>query len=127
MASGGDDSEEDGPATTWAEWIVERPGHECLCVVDRAFIEDTFNLYGLRSIFARNFRDCHDIILGPAPRSDAEGEGHHLFALARNLYGLIHARFIVTLRGVQLMVRAALGAASRAPRASPGPARAVAR
>ena len=33
-----------------------------LCEVDRSYIEDGFNLYGLRHHFA-NFQGCLDIIL----------------------------------------------------------------
>ena len=99
--SGSDDEEE---PMTWVEWFLQRPGHEPLCAVDHAFIEDTFNLYGLRAVFSRNFRECHEMIMGDAPRTDKAGLEHELYVHARNFYGLVHARFVVTLRGVQLML-----------------------
>lgn len=37
-------------------------GEGMLCEVDRSYIEDGFNLYGLRHHFA-NFQGCLDIIL----------------------------------------------------------------
>ncbi len=33
------------------EWIMDREGHEFLVEVDREFIRDKFNLYGLREKF----------------------------------------------------------------------------
>lgn len=42
-----------------------------LCEVDRSYIEDGFNLYGLRHDFA-NFQGCLDIIL------DRTGERTHM-------------------------------------------------
>ena len=54
-----------------------------------------------------NYKECLDLILDYAPESDPEPEewSGPLAKQARDLYGLIHARFIITQRGQQLMVR----------------------
>jgi len=46
-----DDSQESvSTAVTWIEWYCEMPKHRFFCEVERSFIEDKFNLYGLRTI-----------------------------------------------------------------------------
>lgn len=67
--------------------------------------EDAFNLYGLRGIIP-HFRDCLDMVLDCGSDSDpepAEWSGR-LYKHARDLYGLIHARFILTGKGMAHMV-----------------------
>ncbi|CAM9450086.1 unnamed protein product, partial [Scytosiphon promiscuus] len=73
-----------------------------LCEVDRSYIEDGFNLYGLRHHFA-NFQGCLDIILD---RTAADEPQDPVVAQsAFMLYGMIHARFIVTARGLEAMYK----------------------
>ena len=33
---------------SWVQWFCGLKGHEHLCEVERSYIEDSFNLYGLR-------------------------------------------------------------------------------
>lgn len=71
------------------------------CEVERSYIEDGFNLYGLRTCVA-NFSDCLDLILdriGP----DDDSDDSHLTQSACTLYGLIHARYIITAHGLDAM------------------------
>ena len=86
--------------------------------VDDDFIIDSFNLYGLRELFPGGFRELLDLVKGPAPRTDAEGLRFPLYPRARALLGLIHARFILTARGLTLMVRGG-GREGRAQRGGP--------
>jgi casein kinase II subunit beta len=75
-------------------------GHEMFCHVERAYIEDGFNLYGLRGCVS-NYSDCIDLILdriGPEDSDDSR-----LTQSACTLYGLIHARYIVTTHGLDSM------------------------
>jgi hypothetical protein len=75
-------------------------GHEMFCEVERSYIEDGFNLYGLRACVS-NFSDCLDLILdriGPDDSYDG-----HLTQSACTLYGLIHARYVITARGLEAM------------------------
>jgi hypothetical protein len=70
------------------------------CEVERSYIEDGFNLYGLRACVS-NFSDCLDLILdriGPDESDDS-----HLTQSACTLYGLIHARYIITAHGLDSM------------------------
>ena len=46
--SSGEDSY-DAMEDSWIEWFCNLKGHEFFCEVDRAYIEDGFNLYGLRN------------------------------------------------------------------------------
>lgn len=71
------------------------------CEVERSYIEDGFNLYGLRA-FVSNFSDCLDLILdrfGP----DDDSDDSQLTQSACTLYGLIHARYILTAHGLDAM------------------------
>ena len=96
---GDSDSEED--SNSWINWFCGLKGNEFLCEVDSSFIEDVFNLYGNRSII-EDFRDVQELILGDVP--DGDGTKNELFEQARNFYGLVHARFIVTMRGISVML-----------------------
>jgi len=70
------------------------------CEVERSYIEDGFNLYGLRS-FVSNFSDCLDLILDRIGADDSDDS--HLTQSACTLYGLIHARYIITAHGLDAM------------------------
>lgn len=64
-------------------------------------IEDTFNLFGIREIIGQNFKKCLDIVLD---RTDASAD-ERIERQCEDLYGLIHARFVITKRGQDLMRR----------------------
>ena len=88
--------------TTWVQWFLSLKGHELMCEVHRSYIEDSFNLYGLRAVIP-HYVECLNIILD---RGEEESEleeklQQHTF----DLYGLIHSRYIVTARGLETMVR----------------------
>jgi casein kinase II subunit beta len=95
-------SSSDDSIETWIDWFLSQEGNEFLCEVDRRYIEDNFNLYGLREVIS-NFRLCLDIILDRADQ-DLESESN-LEASVADLYGLIHARYILTKRGQEAMLR----------------------
>lgn len=51
----GVDMEEDDLDTTWIKWFCAIPGNEFFCEVDKAFIEDSFNLFGIKQIFPHDY------------------------------------------------------------------------
>ena len=95
-----EDSSASGHDEPWIQWFCGLKGHEMFCEVERSYIEDGFNLYGLRTCVS-NFSDCLDLILdriGPDASDDS-----HLTQNACTLYGLIHARYIITAHGLDAM------------------------
>ena len=87
-------------------WFCSIKGNEFFCEVEEEYLLDNFNLAGLKEE-VELYDEALDTIL------DAEGEVHEderqeaVDAAAEMLYGLIHARFIITAKGLQLMVRCA--------------------
>jgi len=87
---------------TAIEWILTQPGNQLLVRVDEDYIEDSFNLYGLNKVIP-NFRDTVRLLLTTA--EDAEicleddwiGPGYQTLL---DLYGLIHARYLLTSAGM---------------------------
>ena len=75
-------------------------GHEMFCEVERSYIEDGFNLYGLRTCVS-NFSDCLDLILDRIGPDDSDDS--HLTQSACTLYSLIHARYVITAHGLDAM------------------------
>lgn len=89
--------------TSWITWYCGLPGNEFYCEVDEDFISDDFNLTGLRGMVP-HFDDALDVILDTD--SDIHSEEHQkmIDSAAETLYGLIHARFILTNRGLAAML-----------------------
>ncbi|OEH80030.1 casein kinase II beta subunit [Cyclospora cayetanensis] len=99
-----------GDATPAGEAAVAREGegeegHDCFAEVDEEYIRDTFNLFGLKSA-VNNFDSAMDMILGEAPDEDevVEQSFVDVYRDAVDLYGLIHARYIISPRGLPQML-----------------------
>jgi len=95
--------------SNWIDNHLSKKGNNFLCRVDEAFIADHFNLYGLTSSSSgADFYRTLKRILNTDDETDAssstlqfreEAEERE----AERLYGLIHARYIMTRRGMDLM------------------------
>ena len=88
---------------SWIEWFCNLDGNQFLCEVDEDYINNDFNLYGLANYFD-NYDEALDTILskrgGTSWGSKKEVE---IANEAKLLYGLIHARYILTSSGMRKM------------------------
>lgn len=97
-------------------------GNQFFAEIEKAYIEDSFNLYGLKQYLPKDYSKALDVILDKlgAPRltrkharpalciccaAPNEAESEELSRSAALLYGLIHARYIITSMGLETMVR----------------------
>lgn len=111
----------------WVHWYCTLEGHEFLLQVETEYIRDGFNLHGLlrqfnlylamsgsaRRMSKDRFRKCLQMILSPlAPNAeDLADEGFlELNQEASELYGLIHARYVYTPRGLARIFKKFLSA-----------------
>ena len=92
------DSDED-----WVSWFCCLAGNKFFCDVERSYIEDNFNLFGLKQYVPKHYAKALDMILDKLGPSEPETED--LSKSAALLYGLIHARYIITPRGLDCMQR----------------------
>jgi len=89
----------------WIQWFCSIEDHLFFCEVDEDYIRDSFNLYGLKKMFTR-YNDALEMILDPECPDDEELEDEKfldLYQEAIDLYGLIHARYILTPKGLAMM------------------------
>ncbi|KAI8095094.1 casein kinase II, regulatory subunit [Gilbertella persicaria] len=126
------ESNTDGSLQSWISWFCSLSGHEYYLEVPEEFIEDEFNLTGL-SALVPFYNEALEMILDIEPEetsdhehqdvSEEEEEDDDGFWLekprqprhsgwvdpnvvepyAAMLYGLIHARYLVTRNGLRLM------------------------
>eukprot|EP00123_Amoebidium_parasiticum_P019037 comp24334_c8_seq1/m.46074 comp24334_c8_seq1/g.46074 ORF comp24334_c8_seq1/g.46074 comp24334_c8_seq1/m.46074 type:complete len:243 (-) comp24334_c8_seq1:639-1367(-) len=94
-------------SSSWTEHFCQRRGNKYFCEVDGGYIEDTFNLFGLRPLVP-NYAQALGLILDDEQvvygSEDMSGEQVKQVAkCAERLYGLIHSRYIVTQKGLQRM------------------------
>lgn len=112
---------------SWINWYCNLNGHGVLCEVDRSFIEDSFNLFGLKQFVNKDFNKALATILDRNGEvifatwhsftstvlnfifffmfTDSEPDDEmELDRSAALLYGLIHARYIITTNGLNAMV-----------------------
>ncbi|XP_016972576.1 suppressor-of-stellate-like protein [Drosophila rhopaloa] len=87
--------------SSWISWFLGLHGNEFLCRVPPDYLEDKFNFTGLESLVV-NFSHALDLLLDP--EYDNQGWDNGVDTTdAEQLYGLIHARYILTPRGVEDM------------------------
>ncbi len=90
-------------ADSWIRGFCSMFGHEYFAEIAPEFIEDDFNLTGL-SILVPFYREALDMILDFDPDPPIKlANMAYVEHSAELLYGLIHARFILTKPGLQIM------------------------
>lgn len=92
---------------TCIDWLLSQEGNHLLCRVEEDYIEDNFNLYGLSKIIP-NFRDSIRLLLSDSASVEGcleEGWVGPTYEHLLDLYGLIHARYILTSQGLSKMRR----------------------
>jgi casein kinase II subunit beta len=90
---------------TWIEWFCHLKGNEFFVEVDEDYIQDDFNLTGL-SGYVPYYEYALNMILDFDDQDDQLPEDQQplVETAAQMLYGLIHARFILTSRGMAAML-----------------------
>ncbi|KAF9450461.1 hypothetical protein P691DRAFT_665253, partial [Macrolepiota fuliginosa MF-IS2] len=96
-------SDSDYSSAQWISWFLSSKGNEYFCEVDEDFILDRFNLTGLNNEVA-NYSQALDLITDNLDDDIQDSLRGSLDVQARLLYGLIHARWIVTARGLAKMI-----------------------
>lgn len=91
----------------WIDLFLGRKGHEYFCDVDPDYITDRFNLMNLQKTVTK-FTQVIQYIVDELDESVLESMTHtkleQLESEARKVYGLIHARYIITIKGLQTML-----------------------
>ncbi|KAL0913805.1 hypothetical protein M5K25_017294 [Dendrobium thyrsiflorum] len=101
-----DVSGSDGDDTTWISWFCNIRGNELFCEIDDEYIQDDFNLCGLSSQVPY-YDYALDLILDvESSHGDTftEEQNELVESAAEMLYGLIHARYILTSKGMAAML-----------------------
>jgi casein kinase II subunit beta len=88
---------------TWVEWFCRLKGNEFFVEVDDEYIQDDFNLTGLSQIVPY-YDDALGIILDEDDQDQVPEEDQAMLETAcQMLYGLVHARYLLTTKGIQAL------------------------
>ena len=88
---------------SWIEWFCNQPNNNIFALVDESYIQDEFNMTGLREL-VQNYDYALDAILDlEIPKRVWKYKKDKINSAAELLYGLVHARYILTKPGLAQM------------------------
>ncbi|KAJ4974441.1 hypothetical protein NE237_007615 [Protea cynaroides] len=98
-------SSSEGDDSSWISWFCGLRGNELLCEVDEDYIQDDFNLCGLQGQVPYYDYALDMILDNDSMSGEVDGEEHgEIESAAELLYGLIHARYILSSKGLNSML-----------------------
>lgn len=86
--------------------FISSRGNEYFCEIDEEYLTDRFNLTGLQPE-VHYYQHALDLITDVFDLDCEDDMRETIEKSARHLYGLVHARYIVTTRGLTKMVSSA--------------------
>ncbi|KAI9793328.1 MAG: casein kinase 2 regulatory subunit [Piccolia ochrophora] len=97
-------SETDSDYTSyWRDWFISSRGNEYFCEIDEEYLTDRFNLTGLNTE-VHYYQYALDLVTDVFELDCDDEMREQIEKSARHLYGLVHARYIVTTRGLAKML-----------------------
>jgi casein kinase II subunit beta len=90
----------------WIPQFISSRGNEYFCEIDEEYLTDRFNLTGLNTEVTY-YQYALDLVTDVFDFDCDDDMRDQIEKSARHLYGLVHARYIVTTRGLAKMVCAA--------------------
>lgn len=96
-------------ANRWVRQFVSSRGNEYFCEIDEEYLTDRFNLTGLNTE-VHYYQHALDLVNDVFDLDCDDEMREAIEKSARHLYGLVHARYIVTTRGLAKMVSVPLKA-----------------
>ncbi|KAF2274560.1 casein kinase-like protein subunit II beta [Westerdykella ornata] len=87
----------------WRDWFISSRGNEYFCEIDEDYLTDRFNLTGLNAD-VQYYQYALDLITDVFDVDCDDQLRDAVEKSARHLYGLVHARYIVTTRGLAKML-----------------------
>ncbi|KAG8626138.1 hypothetical protein KVT40_006539 [Elsinoe batatas] len=87
----------------WRDWFISSRGNEYFCEIDEDYLTDRFNLTGLNTE-VQYYQYALDLITDVFDMEVDDDMRDQIEKSARHLYGLVHARYIVTTRGLAKML-----------------------
>ncbi|KAI8081519.1 casein kinase II, regulatory subunit, partial [Halteromyces radiatus] len=89
----------------WVDWFISLKGNDYFCKVDDSFIADRFNLVKLEECIPRYYLEALDMMTDNFDYREYDQTTRiEIEKMAMHLYGLIHARFILTNTGMAKMM-----------------------
>ncbi|KAL8715240.1 MAG: hypothetical protein Q9220_001198 [cf. Caloplaca sp. 1 TL-2023] len=97
-------SETDSDYTSyWRDWFISSRGNEYFCEIDEDYLTDRFNLTGLNAD-VQYYQYALDLVTDVFDLDCDDEMREQIEKSARHLYGLVHARYITTTRGLAKML-----------------------
>ncbi|KAI9780606.1 MAG: casein kinase 2 regulatory subunit [Peltula sp. TS41687] len=90
-------------ASYWRDWFISSRGNEYFCEIDEEYLTDRFNLTGLNTE-VQYYQYALDLVTDVFDLDCDDDMREQIEKSARHLYGLVHARYIVTTRGLAKML-----------------------
>lgn len=87
----------------WRDWFLSSRGNEYFCEIDEDYLTDRFNLTGLNTE-VQYYQYALDLVTDVFDMEVDDQMREQIEVNARRLYGLVHARYIVTTRGLAKML-----------------------